>query len=151
MPPDTAPRTPYANLPDHSAGAFNRFGSAYLPGYLGIEIVSVDPQRILCRAPVRQELLAPNGYLHAGTVVAIADSICGYGSIVNLPEDSSGFTTIELKSNFLGTARDGVVLCEAWPVHIGRNTHVWDARVSHEGSGKTIAVFRCTQMVLRGK
>jgi 1,4-dihydroxy-2-naphthoyl-CoA hydrolase len=141
-------KTPYAGLSDHSVEAFNQFGVGYLPGHLGIEIVSVEPERIVCRTPVRKELLAPNGYLHAGAVVTIADSICGYGSIVNLPEGSVGFTTIELKSNFLGTAREGAVLCEAKPVHLGRNTHVWDARVSAEGSDRLIALFRCTQMVL---
>lgn len=149
---DTVKRdTPYPGLTDYSAEAFNRFGVGYLPGHLGIEIVSVEPQRIVCRTPVRRELLAPNGYLHAGTVVTIADSICGYGSVVNLPPGATGFTTIELKSNFLGTAREGAVLCEATPAHIGRTTHVWDARVTDEGSGRAIALFRCTQMVLWSK
>jgi uncharacterized protein (TIGR00369 family) len=141
-------RTPYVRLDDYSAASFNRFGAGHLPGYLGIEIVSVEPQSIRCRTPIRTELLAPNGYLHAGTVVTIADSLCGYGSVVNLPEGSAGFTTIELKSNFLGTTRDGVVLCEARPVHLGRTTHVWHAIVTDETSGRTIALFRCTQIVL---
>ncbi|HCK84598.1 MAG TPA: competence protein ComA, partial [Hyphomonadaceae bacterium] len=56
----------------------------------------------------------------------------------------NGFTTIELKANFLGTARDGAVACEARLVHGGRTTQVWDAEAKHEATGKTIALFRCT-------
>jgi 1,4-dihydroxy-2-naphthoyl-CoA hydrolase len=130
------------------AEALNEFGVGRLPGLIGVEIVSVEPELVRGRIVVRDELLAPNGFLHAGTVVSFADTLCGYGTIVNLPEGATGFTTIELKSNFLGTARDGVVVCEARPVHRGRTTQVWDAEVSAESSGRTIAMFRCTQMVL---
>jgi uncharacterized protein (TIGR00369 family) len=97
---------------------------------------------------VRREVMAPNGFLHAASVIALADTSCGYGCVAHLPQGASGFTTIELKSNFLGTARDGAILCRARPVHLGRTTQVWDAEVAVEGSGAKIALFRCTQMVL---
>lgn len=95
--------------------------------------------------------MASNGYLHAGSVVTLADTSCGYGCLVNLPAGATGFTTVELKSNHLGTALDGTVECVATAVHLGRTTQVWDAVVSHRESGKTIALFRCTQMILYGK
>jgi 1,4-dihydroxy-2-naphthoyl-CoA hydrolase len=95
---------------------------------------------------LRDELLAPNGYLHAGTVVALADTACGYGCTASLPAGGTGFTTIELKTNFFGTARDGVLDCVATLVHGGRTTQVWDATIRH--GDRTIAVFRCTQLVL---
>lgn len=95
---------------------------------------------------MRRELLAPNGYLHAGTVVALADTACGYGCIASLPDGGRGFTTIELKANFLATARDGVLECVATLLHGGRTTQVWDAVVRRDE--KTIALFRCTQLVL---
>jgi 1,4-dihydroxy-2-naphthoyl-CoA hydrolase len=98
--------------------------------------------------PLRSDLLAPNGYLHAGAVVALADTACGYGCFASLPEGGTGFTTIELKTNFLGTARDGTLECEAVRVHGGRTTQVWDATVRH--GAKAIALFRCTQLVLYG-
>jgi uncharacterized protein (TIGR00369 family) len=101
------------------------------------------------RLAVRPDLLAPNGFLHAATVVALADTTCGYGTMATLPEDATGFTTIELKTNFVGTARDGIILCRGSAVHLGRSTQVWDATVSAEASGRAIAVFRCTQMILR--
>jgi 1,4-dihydroxy-2-naphthoyl-CoA hydrolase len=91
-------------------------------------------------------VMAPNGYLHAGSVVTLADTCCGYGCISSLPEGAQNFTTVELKSNHLGTARDGVIECTAVAVHMGRTTQVWDATVTH--NGKTIALFRCTQMIL---
>jgi len=131
---------------------YNQFGAKNLPGYLGIVITEVKPGEIHAELPVRPELMAPNGFLHAASVIALADSACGYGCVVSLPDGASGFTTIELKSNFLGTVREGGgVACEASLVHGGRNTQVWDAIVTAEATGKTIALFRCTQMVLYPK
>ncbi len=128
--------------------ALNERGIGKLPGYLGIEITRVEAAEIGAELPVRSELMAPNGFLHAGSVVTLADTACGYGCFANLPQGASGFTTIELKSNHLGTARDGSIACMAKAVHLGRTTQVWDAIVTHKESGKTIALFRCTQMIL---
>lgn len=127
---------------------FNARGAGHLPGLVGLKIVSVTPQALESRLELRPELLAPNGYLHAASVIALADTTCGYGCVVNLPQGASGFTTIELKANFLGTALAGAIRCRAAPVHLGRTTQVWDATVAVEGGGKDIALFRCTQMVL---
>lgn len=129
-----------------SAEAYNQFGKDYLPGHLGIVIKSLAQGEVQAELPVVQHLMAPNGYLHAGSVVTLADTCCGYGCVAHLPEGASGFTTIELKSNHLGTAREGVIQCVAKAVHLGRTTQVWDAVVSQ--NGKTLALFRCTQMVL---
>jgi uncharacterized protein (TIGR00369 family) len=93
--------------------------------------------------------MAPNGYMHAASVIALVDSACGYACLCSLPEGATGFTTVELKSNHLGTARIGeTVACEARLVHAGRTTQVWDAEAVNRTTGKTIAIFRCTQMVL---
>jgi len=128
---------------------FKSFGTGYLPGLMGVEIVSVEPGgAVQSRLAVRREVMAPNGYLHAAAVVALADTSCGYGCVASLPQGASGFTTIELKSNFLGTAREGAIACRAVPVHLGRTTQVWDAEVTLEGGERRIALFRCTQMVL---
>jgi 1,4-dihydroxy-2-naphthoyl-CoA hydrolase len=126
----------------------NERGAGTLPGLIGLEIVEAEEGSIRSRLELRDELMAPNGYLHAATVVALADTSCGYGTFVNLPEGAQGFTTIELKSNFVGTKREGVIRCEAKLVHSGHTTQVWDATVSDEESGKPIALFRCTQMIL---
>ena len=130
-------------LPD-----FKRFGDGHLPGHLGVEILTVSREAVESRMAVRREVMAPNGYLHAASVVALADTSCGYGCVAALPEGARGFTTIELKSNFLGTTREGAIRCRATPAHLGRTTQVWDAVISNEADGKTIALFRCTQMVL---
>ena len=127
---------------------FNRFGQGHLPGHLGVEIVTVSPKTVESRMVVRPEVMAPNGFLHAASVIALADTSCGYGCVATLPAGAKGFTTIELKANFLGTAREGAIACRAIPVHLGRTTQVWDAVVTNEASGARIALFRCTQMVL---
>lgn len=123
-------------------------GVGRLPGLIGVELISVEEGLLRAKVKVRDELLAPNGFLHAATVVALADTICGYGCISHLPEGAENFTTVELKSNHLGTAREGTIEVDARPVHLGRTTQVWDAVVKHQETGKTIALFRCTQMVL---
>jgi uncharacterized protein (TIGR00369 family) len=79
---------------------FKRYGDGHLPGHLGVEIITVDPRQVESRMQVRREVMAPNGYLHAASVVALADTSCGYGCVAALPEGARGFTTIELKSNF---------------------------------------------------
>ncbi len=127
---------------------FNGFGKGHLPELVGVEIVTVTRQAVESRMAVRTEVMAPNGFLHAAAVIALADTSCGYGCLSNLPEGARGFTTVELKANFLGTAREGAIACRATPVHLGRTTQVWDAVVSVESSGAKIALFRCTQMLL---
>ena len=129
----------------------NQFGAQNLPGYLGIVITEVKPGEIHAELAVRPELMAPNGFLHAGSVVTLADTCAGYGCVQALPEGAVGFTTVELKSNHLGTAREGAIACVAKAVHLGRTTQVWDAVVTNKDTGKTMALFRCTQMVLYGK
>ena len=126
----------------------NARSEGYLPGLMGIEFLSIEPGRLTNRLAIRPELLAPNGYLHAAVVIALADTACGYGTFTDLPEGANNFTTIELKSNFLGTAREGGIACTAIRVHSGRTTQVWDAQVTDETSGKKIALFRCTQLIL---
>ncbi len=118
----------------HTPASFNAIGVGRLPGHLGIEITTVGDQKVTARLDIVPHLLAPNGFLHAGTVVTLADT--------------SNFTTVELKSNHLGTAREGAICCVATAAHLGRTTQVWDVVVSNEANGKTIALFRCTQMIL---
>jgi 1,4-dihydroxy-2-naphthoyl-CoA hydrolase len=142
----------------------NARSQGYLPGLSGVEFTGIEPGRLTSRLAIRPELLAPNGYLHAATVIALADTTCGYGTLNNLPSGGESFTTIELKTNFLGTAQQGMIACVATLVHGGRTTQIWDAQVTEvpqgrspalapgasvaESSGKTIALFRCTQLIL---
>jgi 1,4-dihydroxy-2-naphthoyl-CoA hydrolase len=123
-------------------------GNSLLPGTLGVEVDDVETGIARARMDVGDKHLAPNGYLHAAAVVALADTACGYGCILSLPEGGTGFTTIELKANFLRSVREGTITCEARLVHGGRTTQIWDATVSDAG-GRTLALFRCTQLVLR--
>jgi uncharacterized protein (TIGR00369 family) len=119
-----------------------------LPDYLGMVHEMVSPGHVTGRFKVEKHHMAPNGFLHAASIIALADSACGFGAMGAMPEGGTGFTTIELKTNFLGTARDGTVRCEARMIHGGRTTQVWDATATHAESGKVIALFRCTQMIL---
>src|SRR5262249_49154866 len=133
---------------DFDLDALREAGARHLPGLIGIEFLDApEPGRLRARLPLREAHLAPNGFLHAGTVVTLADTACGYGCILAMPEGASGFTTIELKANFLRTALSGTLDCLAEKRHGGRTTQVWDATVTRE-DGETIALFRCTQLIL---
>ncbi|HEX6952235.1 MAG TPA: PaaI family thioesterase [Gaiellaceae bacterium] len=134
---------------DLTLAQLQEMGSSGFPGLLGIEFPAADAGRVSARLALAEKHMAPNGYLHAGTVVGFADSACGYGCILNLPEGATGFTTIELKTNFLRSAQAGSTIdCEARLVHGGRTTQLWDATVTDE-ERRTMALFRCTQLVLR--
>ena len=126
---------------DRSKGRF--------PGFLGMEVLSMSDGHFSCQLQVREEHLAPTGYLHAGAVVTLADTACGYGCVNAMPPKAKLFTTIELKSNFLGTVKPPTVIkCEARLVHGGKTTQVWDAEVKDSEKNKTIAMFRCTQLIM---
>jgi 1,4-dihydroxy-2-naphthoyl-CoA hydrolase len=118
-----------------------------LPDLLGVEVVSLESGVLIGELPIRPALLAPNGFLHAASVIGLADTCCGYACLAHLPEGAKNFTTVELKSNHVGTARDGRITAKATAVHLGRSTQVWDAVVTN-AEGKTVALFRCTQMIL---
>ena len=135
--------------PEHTLDVLNMRGVGRLPGLVGIRFTAIGEDAIAAELDIRPDLIAPNGYLHAATVIALADTACGYGCLAHLPEGATLFTTVELKSNFLGTATEGTIACVARPAHLGSTTQVWDAVVTEKATGKTIALFRCTQLVIR--
>lgn len=124
---------------DHSQG--------HLSDVLGLEFLDLSPQKIRSRMSITQKHRSPTGYLHAAAIIAMADTTCGCGTHINLPKGTNGFTTLELKSNFLGTLKDGELFCEAVPEHIGRTSQIWSATVT-SSEGKRIALFRCSQIIL---
>ena len=133
---------------DHKQTDYAKLGINSFAGLLGIEVLNVSTNMAAAQVEVKKDLLAPNGYLHAGSVVTLADTIAGYGCLYNLPPLAKSFTTIELKSNFLGSTRSGFIIAEASLQHAGQTTQVWDVIVKSKENQKTVALFRCTQLVL---
>jgi len=128
----------------------NEFAKPKHPGIVGVTILSAEADEVVGRLDVTAELVAGTGFLWAPVVVTLADWLCAVGIGANLP-DGASFTTIELKTNFLGTVREGgAIRGRAVPAHRGRTTQVWDVTVTDEANAKVIALFRCTQMVLHG-
>jgi 1,4-dihydroxy-2-naphthoyl-CoA hydrolase len=128
--------------------AFRIRGEGRFPGHLGVEVIDVRPGMSEMRLAIRPHHIAPNGFLHAGVVVGLADSACGYGSVASLPEGAVNFATIEVKTNFLDTMTEGTIGCRARMVHGGRTTQVWDAEVVNAATGRALALFRCTQLIV---
>ena len=132
--------------PEIDAAYLNAISPGHFASFVGMRVLDARPGFVRAALDIEAHHLAANGFLHAAAVVTVADTACGFGVRTILPEGAAGFTTIELKSNFLGTARSGEIVCEATVVHSGRTTQVWDAVV--RAGERTIALFRCTQMVL---
>lgn len=137
------------------AAALNATFPGTLHELLGMVVDELDPGRVVGRLVVRPQQFAANGFFHAANYVALADSLCGFGTMASLPDRASGFTTAELKTNFLGTVADGEIRAVATMMHGGRTTQVWDAEVhavdpaNPDGTGgRRLALFRCTQVVL---
>jgi len=139
--------TPHKFIPEY----FNEIGIDKLPQHLGHVITDTSSETFTGEFKIEKHHHSPNGFLHAGSVVALADTIAGYACVAHLPEGASGFTTIEMKTNFLGTALDGTVQGVAKAIHLGKTTHVWDVTVFHKEKNKKLAIFRCTQMILYPK
>ncbi len=133
--------------PQERAAAWNERQQGRLPAHIDVRVTAVGPGFAEGEIAIAPHHLAPNGFLHAATVIGLADTLAGYGCRESLPEGANGFTTIEIKSNFLGTAREGTITARARMLHGGRMTQVWDAEVL-DPAGRAIALFRCTQMVL---
>ena len=134
--------------PGITVDVLNGRGHGCLPGLMGFRVMALEQGLLVAELDIRPDLLAPNGFLHAATIVALADTACGYGCLAHLPQGAANFTTVELKSNFFATAREGTVAAVARPVHLGNSTQVWDAEVTRKADGRQMALFRCTQLIL---
>jgi 1,4-dihydroxy-2-naphthoyl-CoA hydrolase len=126
---------------------FHELQTGSLPDRYGLRVTEVAEGRLCAELELEPWMHAPNGYLHAASIILLADTCAGYATIAHLPEGAKNFTTIELKSNFLGTAKEGLIRCEVVADHLGRTTHIWSATVFNS-QGKKMALFRCTQMIL---
>lgn len=139
----THPLPQFRTAEEFTAAQKGRF-----PGFVGLAVTSITDELVTGRLEIAEKHLSANGFLHAAVLVTLADTLCGCGTLRSRPPGSAGFTTIELKTNFVGTAREGAIICEARRMHAGRTTQVWDATVVAESTGKAIALFRCSQMIL---
>jgi len=138
-----------AESPEEKVASLNEFASSKHPGMVGVEILTCSKEEVTGQFDVTEPVVAGTGYLWAPVVITLADWLCAAGIGEHIDFEQAGFTTVELKTNFLGTAREGErVFGRARPAHLGRTTQVWDVDVMNQTSGKTIALFRCTQMIL---
>lgn len=131
-----------------SVEALNQANDGKLPGHLGLVITVAEPGRVVGRFEVRPDLVAHTGFLLAGAVLGVADILCAYGVSTVWPDGANGFTTVETKCNFIGTLTEGAVVVTATMLHGGRTTQIWDAAVEDAATGRLMAVFRCTQLIL---
>jgi uncharacterized protein (TIGR00369 family) len=117
------------------------------PSLMGVEILRAAKDGVRARLTVRPDLCTSGHILHGGAIMAFADTLGATGAALNL-QDGTGTTTIESKTNFIGSAKEGTTVnAESTPVHIGRRSSVWQTRITRE-DGKLVAIVTQTQMVL---
>lgn len=127
---------------------FNQLSKGHFPAYLGIEIVEVEKPFIKAEMQIKEQFIAPNKFLHAGSIVTFADTVAGYSTLLNLPEGAKSFTTLELKCNFIRTTKSGTIECTSEIEHLGRTTQIWRVVVVNKETKKKMASFSCTQLIL---
>lgn len=127
---------------------FNRLSKGHFPGLLGIEVTHLSEGELHGEIQIKPEFFAPNGFLHAGSIVTFADTLAGYATVAHLPEKGKSFTTLELKSNFIGAAKQGTLKGICKTEHTGKTTQIWRVEVSEMETSKKIALFSCTQLIL---
>ena len=138
-------------MSEERVASLNAFASKKHPGLVGVEILTCTAQEVTGQLVVREEVIAGTGFLWAPVVITLADWLCAAGTGESLRDRDASFTTIELKTNFLGSAREGeTIFARATPAHLGKRTQVWDVEVRNQDKDRTIALFRCTQMILEG-
>jgi 1,4-dihydroxy-2-naphthoyl-CoA hydrolase len=114
---------------------------------MGLEIVEATKTRVIGRLLVREELCTSGHILHGGAYMAFADSLGAIAGFLNLPPGART-TTLESKTNFLGSARVGETITgEATPLHVGRRSSVWQTRITNE-DGRLLAIVVQTQMTI---
>jgi 1,4-dihydroxy-2-naphthoyl-CoA hydrolase len=134
--------------PDYTAESFNHKSRGLFPELVGMKIISIEANKIVAEMPITQKLFAPNGFVHAGSIITLADTAAGISTKAHLPQNARTFTTLELKSNFIRGQKEGVLIAESEPEHLGRTTQVWRVIVRDKASQKKVAIFSCTQLIL---
>src|SRR5229473_7973262 len=114
---------------------------------LGIRLTSAAPDKVTAEMLVRDDLCTIPAMMHGGALMALADALGGYATMLNL-SGGAGTTTIESKTNFLAPAPVGTtVRAECTPIHRGKRTMVWQTRITGE-NGRLLGIITQTQMVL---
>jgi 1,4-dihydroxy-2-naphthoyl-CoA hydrolase len=117
------------------------------PGVMGIRFIHASADEIRAEMEVTRAMCTLPGRMHGGAIMAFADTLGAYGTVLSLP-DGAGTTTVESKTNFFSSGVEGgKVLGTTTPLHRGRSTMVWQTRVERD-DGRLVAVVTQTQIVL---
>ena len=133
---------------DRNPEYYSEKDADHLPGILGIRAIEIGKSHTVLEMDFDNRHANLRGYIHGGSVVTLADTAAGYGTYSNLPAGAHAFATLELKCNFIRAINSGTLRCRADCIHQGKTTQVWDATVITKDDDRTVAVFRCTQMIL---
>jgi len=136
---------------EHSYEEFIEYANTHRDGTamgaLDITLVEATEERLVATMPIGPNHRQPGGYLHGGISVVLAETVASMGSMLRIDRERQMAFGLEINANHVRPKRDGLVTATGTPVHLGRNTHVWDVRIIDE-QGKLICVSRCTVAVV---
>ena len=130
--------------------ALNEFCAQSMIGLLGITFTKVSSGSICATMPVNSKTSQPNGFLHGGASLALAESLAGAGSYLIVDREKFNVFGLQVSGNHVSSTNEGILLAEAQIIHKGKTTHVWEVKITDE-SDKLISVVRVTNIVAEKK
>ncbi len=124
----------------------NKFCADSMIGFLGINFKDISPTNMKATMPVSNKTCQPNGFLHGGASLVLAESLAGAGSYLLIDRDRYNVFGLQVSGNHISTAKSGILYADAQLIHKGNTTHVWEVRIRDEND-KLISVVRVTNMI----
>lgn len=117
---------------------------------LQIEYIDVGADYLIGKMPVNSKVYQPDGVLHGGAMVALAESVGSMASYIFLDAQQYVIRGIEIAANHVKSVRDGEVFAKATVLHKGRTTQLWDIKIT-DAEGKLISVCKLTTIAMPKK
>jgi len=115
---------------------------------LNIEFIDVSEDTLIARMPVSSRVHQPDGVLHGGASVALAESVGSAAAFIFLDTENSSIRGIEIAANHVKSIRDGFVYAKAKIIHKGRTTQLWQIPIVNEDD-ELISMVKLTTMTLK--
>ena len=130
----------------NEAETLNEFCAQSMIGLLGITFTDVQPDSIRATMPVNSKTCQPNGWLHGGASLALAESMAGAGSYLLVDREQFNVLGLQVSGNHISSINKGILQANARLIHKGKTTHVWDVKITDENH-KLISTVRVTNII----
>lgn len=128
----------------------NEFCAHSMIGVLGIVFTGFSSDSIQATMPVNRNSMQPNGFLHGGASLALAESLAGAGSSLLIDREQFYAFGLQVSGNHVSSVSEGMLFADAQLIHKGKTTHIWEVKIK-DGNDKLISVVRVTNMITERK